>query len=488
MNYFQTFFYFSIALFVFSGCGPSADETLAKFDGGNVKRYEMRYLIQLDLGEDASQKANIEMQTSKLRQIALMKLGALAFKKAQKPLGEKEKKMANLRLLEAQQLTYTYQLKIHSNDFRINLHEFQFLSLNQSPDSPSRKEEASSYLKELNSGNLDRNQIEDYIQKKSEHGRYRWLGGYMDPVCIECNLNAGLHGISIKEMLKVVNKSDSSKFVLLHRPTNVLIFRKINSQDIALEDLEDYLKKYFRKTMKLSQHYAAHANRRNKPAAAAASMAKSEEQLELSTHQLSERQRNEIKKQITRIKMEQLRQKHHFEWKLSSPKTLLNLDSNTTDDSTTIFTLEGKNYTLENLKKDLLYLGLENEDKTNLFSIINGIIVPRSILAYDATFVDCKDTEEFKFFNSIVNLRIKNQAYFSNLPMKKPTQSEVRKYYQQSIRNKPGKKPSFAKIKNKISTYLAKQKRMSLIKEQQRTISQEYNLKILSKHLITNEI
>lgn len=481
---------FLFFVFFLIECGPSDNQILATFTGGDVKRSEMRYLIRLDLGEEANNKATIQMQSEKIRQLALLKIAALIFDKNGIPLTNKEKRMQKLRDLEARQLAYTYKLKQNSNDFKITMHEIQFLSLNQSPNAPDRMEEAKSYIKELNKKKSDDNEIEDYIQQKSEHRRYKWLGGYMDPVCIECNMNAGLYGVSFKQMLDKLENVKEKEFIIQKGHTNIIIFRKFKSSSIELKDLEEYLLNYFRKTMKLSSHYAAHTDGEQKAAAAAASMAKSDQQLLASSHELAKHQINKIISQITRVKLEQLRTKHKFEWMLKNPDILLNIHSTAAPDANVVlFTIARKPYYIHSLKKDLKDLGLEHQDQNELYSIINGIIVPMKILEFDDDFINSRDSNDFLFFQKLVRLRIKNQALYSNIEIEQPTNSEILRFYEkrkQSLKNQNA--PGLQQLKKQIATYIINQKRSVIIKERQQQMADKYKLKILGKYLLANKL
>ena len=467
-------------------CGPSPSEVLATFNGGRVSRSEMRRLMVLALGPDARDKASVELQTAKLRQIALMKIVALEFQKEGPPKDflTKKEKLKHLYDLEAQQLSYSYELKQDAQDFGIPLVELQFLFLRQDTGAPSREDEARAYLEQLNSAKkqMTSAEIEDFIQKKSEHGRYKWIGGYVEPFCLICDSRSPLLGIPSSEIEKILEKSDA-KFVLLSRPGGYLILRKIASEEIALEDLEDYQLRYFRKTMRLANHYAQHAPPPEKAAARRAAIAQNDEQLERANYQIAQRAKDQYLQAITRIRVEKLRRRLHFEWKLKDPQSYASLLKPDAPDDLVLFSIQSKPYTKKDLDSDLKNLGLAEESPASLSSIINGILIPYKLLMHDPDFRDSKATENFQFFRKLIELREANKAYFARLPEPRISEKEIRDFYK---KQKGINKPLTKELKKQIKGFLLNKARNKQAQTRSQELAASYQLTIKTKLLKPN--
>ncbi|MCB1175142.1 MAG: hypothetical protein KDK39_16325 [Leptospiraceae bacterium] len=467
------------------GCGPSGSQELATWDQGSIQRADLRRIMLLESGPDAANLASIEVQSQKIRQLALLNIVAEQAKAAKLETNPAAKEAGNTALqnLKAQQLNYTLKLKSQADDFTITMTELQFLQLNQNPGSPSRLPEIEDYRLKLNAEEIKDSEVEDFIQQKSEHGRYRWLGGYIEPLCLNCNPPPIL-GVPV-HLLKSRLKTEPGKFVLFDLGNKLMLMRTVKSGAIPLAELGDYQLDYFRKTMRLAGHYASHADKADKAAAENASMAKDEAQLEQSNEQIARRMREEIIKNLPRIRVEQLRDELEFEWVLKDEAVWAKVLEKTTDPKTVLFTIKNRKYEAADLQKDLKAYGLQSEPSNALGNIMNGIIVPAVLLHHDPLFVESQKGSDFSWFQDLLTRQELNQLWFAQLETPSVTAAEL-----QEFEKKQGAvaKNLNAEARSQMKQYLLQMKRQQAIQSSQEQLAQTHGLKIITESLKPNEL
>ncbi|HMU85675.1 MAG TPA: hypothetical protein PKC35_20180, partial [Leptospiraceae bacterium] len=154
-------------------------QVLAEFNGGDVRRSELRAAFRLMEGQPS-----LEMQDRVVTDLALLKITALEAVKQGLDQTEDFKKREPLFHKLAFLGSLEQELMAEQKKQKFKMMELQFAFLKEGEKDKKRKPEAEDIAKKLNeASDSDREKI---IAQKTEMKRYAVTGGYADPICVSC--------------------------------------------------------------------------------------------------------------------------------------------------------------------------------------------------------------------------------------------------------------------------------------------------------------
>lgn len=466
----------------------SDSEVLASFDGGTITRGEFRRLFNLTRGEDAIKTAKINVQDRMLRSFAVVKIAAMAARKAGMDKNEEFKKNYPLMEERTKIESYARYLQEKSTDRPFKMLELQVLFLRKAGDDKpgkgphgssdagdSRNQEAEQLLTRLNSGLSDR-EIMDLIAEKTELEQTRVVGGLETPICINCSTNRSVF------LTKPASEATVGKFI--HIPNisrGHWLVRKLGERTLKDDELEDYFVDFFKKQARLAQEYIQkHKDKK----AAVARIPQDDKTIETRARQQSQFIVRNEKRNLFFFRLNHLKTQKKFVLHEAGRFMPGNKSKIKYEDSTPLFSLQGKNFTYGDLKKLLPSKDYELDRQLQMINLV----VMMEILKDDPDFKKSLDSDIFKFFKSLRDNETLGMFYL--MQQKSDTKIDtdrVRKLYDLQ-KHTLYKGKSFAQVKGQIEKQVQRSAAEAAIRGMRDKLAKEYHLKIHSESLKAGQI
>jgi hypothetical protein len=243
MKHFTNLLSLIVVLFLFNCKGDS--EVLAKFEGGEIKRKDLRNLYTVQFSEDDEKTKTTEVQSNIIEQLAVYALYEL---EAEKDKHFDKQEVKNLiSLSEHQILTKIYQKKILEdlkNSEKLDLVNIQFLLKNIQDESSI--EPLYQSLLQLKS----KEEIDAFVSNQTEELGRKSISGYLEPVCMNC-----IGQEHLIELFKEGINSEEKKFYLYKQGNQAFIYRVVGRNKISPLKLEDHMKAVFKNFQEKAQIY-----------------------------------------------------------------------------------------------------------------------------------------------------------------------------------------------------------------------------------------
>ncbi|MDX1960588.1 MAG: hypothetical protein SFU98_18600 [Leptospiraceae bacterium] len=258
----------------------SDEQVLAEFEGGAVKRKDLKNFYQMRDYPINEQTASIANQTKALENLAIQ---ALIQKETENEKFTEKEEYKSIygyaeKSLVANLTTKNFLEKLKDNE-SLELATIQFIYLKAIPNAlqkePKNKEnavfdpnnpnaiKAEEVLKEISSKGSEK-EINEYISKNTEDESRKSINGYLEPQCINC-ANQNLVDTVFKEGIEKKDK----KFYKSIDDRNIFIYRVLSIDKVKSSDLEKFLKKKFSAFRDLAIEYTnTHQTEQDKSQAA----------------------------------------------------------------------------------------------------------------------------------------------------------------------------------------------------------------------------
>ncbi len=483
------------ALPAFAGCNNDG-QVLATFDGGDIKRGELREIFELDrlrrmrYGMNRPQKLTVQDQNRALRDAAVLKMAAKeALTSGLNKQPEYKKAVA---LLPEQLLVEAFEFNLlESKDQpKYKMLELQFLGLrnpNAKPQKPGgkvvnpkpspRDNEAEDLLKQLNDSSKSDKEIEELIARKTEYRVYKVNGGYLSPTCTECRLNG------FPFLTKPLAKTPMKKFVHIKDPRQQghWLVRKVGEKTVSLDDLKDHFEDFFRKQARIVNARVSKnaALKRGNP------FPLDEKSIELRAKQFSDRYQSTARSSRFPARIDELKKKKKFV--LHEParrKPGKEPKDKDFQDSTPMFTMNGKLTTYGDIKKKLPDPHFNAKERLQRLNLI----VFHELLKEDPEFKKTPSTSLYKVLKTTrTNISLGSLYFRKSQPPVKVSNQQIKERYIVG-KNNVYKGKSLSQVRAQIRRQLEQQNRRQAARRLQETLIKKYKLKILSAALKEGKI
>ncbi len=465
-----------------SACGRSG-EVLATYEGGQITRGEMRLMFEMIFGADAEQQATIDQQNQLLSNFAMMKLAA-AEAEGDENLAQSDAVKRRLVISERQAKLMAYNLKLQrgADDHEIEFYDMQFLWLSakrpgsDGSDPNERLAEAEDLVAQLNKIKDDQRAVEDFIRERSEHARYRWIGGYLDPQCTECRMNQTAF------LTRPLKETEAGTFILTRTPDALWIIRKTKAYNRSLDSLTSIFEDYHRKTMRILERYRAELPEEERSSLDRIRL--DEARIEqLAQQQADHLRRNEGRGLLT-SKLNALREEKNLEiLPAAQPQTPPQPEDYTAE--TGLFKVGDDVFTIGDLD-EVLGEYAEGVSLSEKIQITNSVIVATTLLKGESGFENIASSDEYEFVLDLQRSEALAQSYYeANMPEINIDDAQVRQQYEIG-RQTRYKGKSFGEVRDNIRNMLEGQVRQQAVQEIQSKLSDKYKLKIEREKLEAN--
>ncbi|MBI3396503.1 MAG: hypothetical protein HY042_11750, partial [Spirochaetia bacterium] len=375
-------------------------EVLAEYQGGKVTRGDVRMLFAL-IGRGTTD-AKLEDQTQVLREIAITRIGAkeaIATGLDKNPEINKDMVAHEERSLLT---SIDYTMRDDASSHKYRMLELQAVQL-AAPDPAKRRAEAEDLMNKLNDKQLGDADIEKLASEKTENGRYRMAGGYLDPLCASCTPNP------LAALTDPIEKAPERKFILVEAPGGFWIVRRLSVKEVKGSALKDVFESYHRKAGKI-----ARAQMNLIPAADREKLPKDlildEKQIEeISTWQAKEQERRELTGLLSgRIEAE--KKARQFVLSPAAQPKQKPVASDYKDD-TVLYSLNGKDFTF-GLLKERLKSTMPDADVGVMLEILNGIIIPYEVMKDTKEAAKAKTQPVYAFVTDLRRDQVLANQYF----------------------------------------------------------------------------
>ncbi|HMY43969.1 MAG TPA: hypothetical protein PKX74_00765 [Leptospiraceae bacterium] len=438
-------------------------QVLAEFNGGDVRRSELRAAFRLMEGQPS-----LEMQDRVVTDLALLKITALEAVKQGLDQTEDFKKREPLFHKLAFLGSLEQELMAEQKKQKFKMMELQFAFLKEGEKDKKRKPEAEDIAKKLNeASDSDREKI---IAQKTEMKRYAVTGGYADPICVSCVPNP------FAFLTDAAAKAEG-KFVVVDDPNGFWIIRKAQETEVSGDSLSETYEAYFKKAARLSRTaIAAMPEGAEKKEMEAQTM--KEAQIETVSKQIAEQQVKRESQGLLQKRIEQRKKSLGLE---ALPGLRSYFDEKTDvakDLSAPAIKMGGKDITLGELLQGL------PEDKTvDRRQLLQQIVLPYEILKEDPLAAAALKSPQHDFLmawnrnNQLAVLFLGKQ----NLP--EITEAQVLERFNAGFAGQ-----NFGQLHDRIKADLTQEMRQGKLKQIQDGLGKQYNLKINKDKLKGGEL
>ena len=461
-------------------------EVLASYDGGEVTRGELRSMFDMIFGPEAEAQATIDQQNQLITNYALMKIAAIEAKKQGLENAPEVKSRSALKEEQSQLFAYNTYLRDRAEDRELKFVEMQFVYLPiQRPQgggdtSDARNAEAEDLLVELNEIKDDPAKLEDLIYKRTEHQRYKWLGGFLDPHCVSCEPNP------LNFLTGPLKDAEEGTFIKIQTPEAIWLVRKYREYERAINDLEDIFVNYHTRVKRIaeSRRGSLPEAEKNSPVFQQIIME------EAAIQSLAEQQADRISRTETgnamSTRLNTLREQKKLELlPPARPQGEPTEDQYT--EGTALFTIDGKAFTFGDLNKELGEAAGEIP-LTEKLQILNSLIIPLTLLEGESDFADVKGNDDYEFMLDLRGNEALAAAYYGkNQPQIDVTEAQIQEQYNIGRQNR-FKGKSLAEVRDGIRSMLEGSQRQQAQMKVQGDLTQKYNLEIKRDLLKANEL
>ncbi len=261
----KVFLLIFVVIISIPGCRRDSD-VLARYDGGDVRRWEMRTLFRLRFQNEATKNAAFDNQHAALREYSLAKIGALEANRL--GLDQSADFMNRIELLDKQSKISAFKAYLQENSGRRDLTfmEVQYLYIasvsaqaradNRNPAERSsvqalRGGSVEEMIRKLNDPAMSESDIEDFIVSRTEKPPLQFVGGYDLPIYISSGSNEQRY------LTDALGPAPLKKFILVSKGLEgIWIARKYRVSSIKHSDIESYLRQFFERWAGMARAYA----------------------------------------------------------------------------------------------------------------------------------------------------------------------------------------------------------------------------------------
>ena len=484
-----------MALNSLSGCGKG-NEVLATYDGGDVKRKELRLLLKLSFGDEHIKKATVNVQTDILKKFTLTKIIATEARKA--GLDKDEEYVSRSLLLDSQSMLFAYEVYLRENfdGYKFKMMNLQALVLREAnsakpqahahnkqpeikPATSERLAEAKELLKKLNDPALSDADVEKMILEKSELPRYAITGGYMDPLCYSCSSNRQ------KELTDALEKAENGKFMLVENYAGAQwLVRKIDDKTIGAKDLEGFFKTSFERFFsKGKKNLATVKDPKQKEQMTKSFMVPPEKIAQISK-QYATQFVNMEKRGLLFSSLREAEKKHNFKFNQALMNKIREGKSSEIPANEELFSIDGKAFTLADLNKKAPLGKFPDPLRMNYLSMHSKYLLLQS----NSTFKSLENSDTHKFIKDSLSESILGRVYLNkNVPQEpKVSEKEIKQTYDLRKHTQyKGKSYSQVKagIKKQLESGFARRESDKI----QNQLTGKYKMKINAELLKANE-
>ncbi len=472
-----------------AGCDKSG-EVLATYNVGETKkeitRKELRWLLKLQSQGSAYAKASTAQQQNLLKNYGL----ALIAHEEAKDWGlEKEASFQEAAAFLGEQAKlagYELYLRDKNAKSRFDFVNLQLLILQvEGTDEKKvklalqeREKEADALLKKLNSGKMSPQEIEEEIYQSSEHPRYRLQGGYLDPICVSCP------GSALDKVLENLQKVGKLRFVKVVRPNAVWLVRLLKEYSLDEDELQGSFETLYSKTVRVA-HRNFTKSRLTQKDGAWKQLLLSQADMEKMAKQRSDWLVRNQKRNLSGAKIEQMKKKKglvlHDAAKNNTADALAELKPHTV-----LYSLEEKDYTYKDLKKDLEGANLKKPAEE--LQVMRTILLPIRLLAGEKDFATSQKSAIFAFVkNYMYGRQLLYSFYHREQENLQVPQEEIRKHYE-SQKQARFKKMAYKKAIEILRGELRKKKLGEHIKQAHKEWEKKYQLRIHNELLAADKV
>lgn len=475
---------FSLLVFA-SACGGGG-EVLSKYEGGEVTRAELRNMFAMIYGPEAKTQATIDQQNQLITNYSLMKIAAAEAKKQGLDSAADVRNRTVMKENQSQLFAYNTYLRDNVDDIELTFIEMQFVYLPvrasgaDTDDSAAREAEATELIKQLNETRADPAALEDLIYQRTEHQRYKWLGGFLDPHCISCRPNP------LSFLTDPLKEAEEGTFIQVKSPEAIWLIRKYRTYERSLDDLDGIFSDYHTKTMRI-------ANSRKGQLPEAEQKAPIFQQIimdEAAIVNLSKQQTDRLKRTETQNILTNILNEHRETKKLEllPPSRIQGEPSDANyQDGTALFTIGERTYTFGDLNKELGEAAAEVPLKEKL-QIVNSLIVPMVLLEGESDFAAVKGNDDYDFMLQLRQNEALASAYYGkHQPELVVTEAQIAEQYNIGRQNQ-FKGKTLAQVRDSIRSNLEGSQRQAGQMKVQGELTQKYNLEIMRELLKANEL
>lgn len=403
----------------------SGDEVLATFNGGEVKRKDLREFYatrEIPINENT---ANLKNQTGVLENISVQTIIENDYRK--QGLFEKEKIKALLELSEKQYLVSLYRknfLEKAKKDETLDFAYGQMVVIQKNPNGASNKERADKIISDLNNAKSDKDIIAIISKETDEDGR-KPVGGLIEPQCMNCKGEN-----IIREILKKSYSSNAiGKFESVEMEGTTFLVRLIEVKKLKSDKVTDYLSDKLFEFKSIAMNYEKeHPNEKQLTEYYVTDEAKIKEKA------------NMIKDHFMKGFDEELWSKEYKSLLDKSGIIISDVLKNSLNEKefvedTILYTRGDKKYTFGQLAADYRRVDMSEEQKMNPSEMIyffNSIILPIEIIGSSPDLTSIKSSEAFITGTTLIRRNIAWTFYMRDLEKTevKITDDEIKATYE----------------------------------------------------------
>ncbi|MEQ9362898.1 MAG: hypothetical protein RIF32_01565 [Leptospirales bacterium] len=461
-------------------------EVLATYEGGEVTRAELRNMFAMIYGPEAESQATIDQQNQLITNYSLMKIAALEAKKQGLDSTDDVRNRTVLKELQSQLFAYNTYLRDNADDIELNFIEMQFVYLpirasgDDTNDASAREAEAADLIKKLNEVKDDPAALEDLIYERTEHQRYKWLGGFLDPHCTSCRPNP------LNFLTDPLKEAEKGTFIQIKSPEAIWLIRKYREYERSLDNLDGIFKDYHTRTMRIAKNRRGQLPEAEQNAPVFQQIIMDDAAIENLALQQTDRLKRTETNGILTNKLNDLRESKKLE--LLPPSRMQG--EATEDDykeSTALFTIGERTYTYGDLNKELGDAADAVPFKEKL-QILNSLIVPLVLLEDESEFAAVKENDDYEFMMQLRESEALASTYYGkNQPEVEISEQQIAEQYNIGRQNR-FKGQSLAQARAAIRASLEGSQRQAGQMKVQGDLTQKYDLKIKRELLKANEL
>ena len=473
----------------------NGNEVLATFNGGNVKRNELKTIFKLRFGDEAVKRASIQMQDNTLRTFSLVKITAIEAKKRGLDKTDEYKKRISFLNLQTKLFALDRYLQENISDNKYEMMEIQYLFLRNQPGNlkkkiikpdekkkdtaPSPKElQAIDLLKKINDPSLSESDIEEIVSHKTEKAFYKVIAGYEVPICVSCSSNRS--NFLTDRLTKVPMK----KFI--HIPNlhgGQWIIRKVNVKSINGDDLTSYYEAFYLKWARLAAKYLAKMPASKMKKQIAGRIPMKEKAIENRAKQYSTFLLRNEKRSLFGKKLKKLKEKKKFILH-DAAKIQLKGKKQEYKNDTPLFTISGKAFTYGELVKHFPSSLFQQKEQLRFINLL----IAYQIMKDEEEFNKAIDSDLYKF---LINANYNNILYslyiMKNLPKVEITDKQIKEWYLLRM-NTQYKGKKFNSVKKLIKRQLERNSKTTAMQTLRGELTKKYKLNINRKALKANKL
>ena len=468
-------------------------EKLAEFKGGAVERGELRILMKLFHPRNTEKAATVKRQDQLLNIIAIGKIAASEARKVGLHKEEEYSKMLPFVNAQVDFIAFrAYMMTMKDKDRKYRFVEMQHLLLRAAPmkalpkgkkqpvapPRESRLAEAQDLLKRLNDSSLsdkDRNKL---ISAKTEALSYKPSSGYEIPVCANCRSNQH------KFLTDALEKAPEGKFILIPNKRNFYwIARKIREVTLKENDLEEYIKEYFKRRAPDAAAYLKGIKDPRKRKALASRFPLTDKQIEGKGAQYAQRMIAQEKNASLPRFMDKLRKEKKFEFHNMNRMRIPGQKPPEYKADTPLYSINGKVFTYGDLNKKFPVDKFKLPLQLNIARLLGQLELLRGTPEFQAS----SKTEYYTFLKNYFSYKSLESYYFKKkAPKITISRKDIEREYKVGKLTRFRGRPLKAVEKN-IERFLSQQRRRGVLQKARADLIKKYELKIHRKKLKPNK-